>query len=328
MLALCLAALFALAATTAVVASPALGATCNEECKKAKELEAIIAKEKRTRPWEKFFGECPTAEPKVNGCLYGVAGPESFYQAGKVTVHFVKPVVLQGGTFREEEPFIKHMAGALNKQTIVPVAEPTESLNEGIDAELLPEPEKKRYEEYIAKGGSTKVTATTELAGPAENIVVNTKSTLEESNESENAPAFTFQVMIHLKNKFLGEGCYVGTPYEPVVVPFYTGETSPPAPNVPIKGHAGTLTTFAEGSVALVSGARLVNNSYPSPGVHGCGVYGKADAALNAGLGLPSPAGSNTTELVGEFQVANSELVEEAMLAGPGEGIHYYAGHF
>lgn len=326
MLGLCLAAMLAISATVLVVASPALAGTCNEECKHQKQEEARKAFEEKTDPWQKFFGECPpTGTEHTNGCIYGEAGPESYYQAGKVTVHFVKPVILQGGLIRENEPFIKQLAPALNGQTIVPVAEPTESLSEGLDVELLPEREKKRYEEYLAKGGSTKVTATTELAGHAEEIVVNTNSTLNEVNESAGAPAFQFPVMIHLSNKFLGTGCYVGSTASPIVIPFYTGETSPPAPNTPIHGKQEKLTTHGEGAVAA-DYATLVDNTYASPGVHGCGVYSGADEALNAGLALPSPAGSNTTVLKGKFEISNSEIVEEGLGAGPGNLPFYNLG--
>ena len=332
-LGLCLAAVFAMSATTLVIASPALADGCNEECKAQKQKEKEEKKhqkeeekrsklEERTHPWEKYFGTCPpTGTNHVNGCIYGEATAESFFQAGNITVHFTKPVVLKGGLIREEEPFIKHLAPATNGKTIVPVAEPTASLTEGLDVELLPETEKQRYEAYLAKGGSTTVTATIELAGPASQIIVDSQSTLNEVNESEEKPAFTFPVMIHLSNKFLGEDCYVGTTADPIVTSFYSGETDPPPPNTPIHGTSGKLATHGEGAVAEVYGARLVNNDYASPGVTGCGIYGRANAALNAGLGLPSPSGYNTTELVGEFQIANDEIVEEG-LAG---GIPYYS---
>ena len=324
MLGLCLAAVFAMSATTLVVASPALAGGCNEECKAQKEQEKNEKKhqkevekraklEEKTHPWQKYFGTCPTTGAGVDGCIYGEATAESFFQAGNITVHFTKPVVLKAGLIEELEPFIKHLAPATNGKTIVPVAQPTASLTEGLDVELLPEKEKQRYEAYLAEGGSTKVTATIELASAASEIFVDSGSTLHESNESEEKPAFNFPVMIHLTNKFLGEDCYVGTTADPIVTKFYSGETDPPPPNAPIHGTSGKLKTHGEGAVAEVYGARLVNNDYASPGVSGCGIYEHADAALNAGLGLPSPSGYNTTELVGEFQIANSELVTEGL---------------
>jgi hypothetical protein len=339
-LGLCLAAVFALTATTLVVASPAF-AKCDEECKqekqhekeeaaKAKEREKDLQKQEKLHPWQKFYGECPPTGSRyegfpghVNGCIYGAATSASFFQAGKFTIYYKKPVVLQGGLIDEEEPFVKHLAPALDGKTIVPVAEPGPSLTEAIDPELLPEKEKQRYEEYLANGGTTATTETIELAGPAYGISVNSQATLEETGESE--PAFTFPVMIHISNKFLGPDCYDGSTASPIVVPFISGETNPPPPNTPIHGHVGTVVTHGEGAVAEVAGAVLVNNTYAAPGVQGCGASGgDDDAAVNAGLGLPSPAGSNTTELTGAFQIANSEIVEEAFSSGEGESYLYY----
>ena len=68
-LGLCLAAVFAMTATTLVIASPAF-AKCDEECKnekkhekeeakRQKELEKLDKKEEKTHPWQKFFGVCP-----------------------------------------------------------------------------------------------------------------------------------------------------------------------------------------------------------------------------------------------------------------------------
>ena len=198
------------------------------------------------------------------------------------------------------------MVPALDGKTIVPEAEPGPSLSEAIDAEELPEPEKARYEEYVASGKLTKVTETVELASPANDIIVNAYN-----EQAESGNAFVFPIMVHISNPFLGNHCYDGATDSPIAVPFTTGETSPEPPNTPIHGFAGHLTTHGEGSVAEVQDATLVNNSYAAPGVHGCGYEGHADAAVNAGLGLPSPAGSNTTELVGNFQIASTEIIEE-----------------
>ena len=207
----------------------------------------------------------------------------------------------------------------------MPVAQPAPSLTEAIDPELLPEKEKTRYEEYLANGGSTAVTATIELAGPADEILVDPHSTLEEAGESE--PAFRFPVMIHLSNKFLGKDCYNGSTADPIVVSFITGETHPEPPNVPIHGHTGTPRTHGEGNVAEVVGAELVNNTYAAPGVEGCGFYDGADAALDAGLELPSPSGHNTSVLTGAFQVASRGVVEEGFVNPYGSESHWYGSY-
>ncbi len=62
-LALCLAAVFAMSATTLVVASPALAGGCNEECKEQKEKAKIEAKEKKAK--EKAEKKKQALEEKV-----------------------------------------------------------------------------------------------------------------------------------------------------------------------------------------------------------------------------------------------------------------------
>jgi hypothetical protein len=326
MLAVCLAAMFALTATTLVVASPALaGEKCNQECKEQKQKEKEEAKKHKEEERElkkhpegvyEKFNECPIGATQVeednpeqtqnlNGCIYGVAGSESYFQAGKVTVSFKKPVILQIGFFEEEDEHFK-VAGARNGDTVSREAEPAPSLTEGLDAEKLEEPEKKRYEEYLASGGSTKTTETIELAVPARDIYLSEFNLLEEAGEG-----FGFDVMIHIENKFLRNNCYVGSTVQPIEVPFTTGETHPEPPNTPIHGFLGHLNTEGEGRILRIEGQHLVNNEYAAPGVSGCGINGGADAALDAGLGLPSPAGSNTTVLVGNLYQSGTRAVSE-----------------
>ncbi len=342
MLGLCLVAAFAMSATTLVVASPALAGKCDEECQAQKKYEkelkqyekeraAANKKEEKLHPWEKYYGNCPLPALREqvgqNACLYGEAGPESFFQAGKATVYFKKPVILQGGTTKEgqcaenhpEEGPCKEMVPALDGETIVPEAEPGPNLTEGVDAELLPPKEKARYEAYLAAGKLTKTTETVELAAAPSHIIVNS-----DNEQAETGNAFVFPIMVRISNPFLGEHCYDGSTVSPIVVSFTTGETSPEPPNTPIHGSAGSLTSYGAGNSAEVQHATLVNNSYEAPGVHGCGFEGQADEAVNAGLGLPSPAGSNTTELVGNFQVASAFALEEIFEAPPSERQHYY----
>jgi hypothetical protein len=125
-----------------------------------------------TNVWTKFQ-QCPFHFPstgpgfgETQGCIYGEAGKESFFQAGKVTVKFEKKIILQGGFQENEITGEQHFLPALNRATVSQKAEPAPSLTEGIDPEVLEEPEKKRYEEYLASGGSTKVTATIVLVPP------------------------------------------------------------------------------------------------------------------------------------------------------------------
>jgi hypothetical protein len=297
MLGVAVAAIFAL---SAVVAGPAL------------------ATGSAARVYEKF-AQCPFGAPPVvpgdnsvdeAGCIYGEAGKESFFQAGKFTIYFKNPVILRGGFEQFESSRVFQFVGARDGDTISRKAEPGPSLTEGLDPEKLAEPEKKRYEEYLAAGKSTKTTETIELAEPATDIELGIFELL-----LEEGTAFGFPVMVHISNPFLGKNCYVGNTIEPINVPFTTGETSPPAPNTPIHGQVGEIKPLAEGNVLRVGTptklTELVNNSYAAPGVEGCGIQGGADEAANAGLGLPSPAGTNTSELIGSLYQAGSQSLLE-----------------
>jgi hypothetical protein len=266
---------------------------------------ALAKKEKNV--WNKF-AECPLNYPEeLNGCIYAKTGPEAFFQAGNVTVHFVKPIVLQVGFKENEETGELKVIPAEQGHSVTKVNEPAPALTEDINAEDLSEAEKARYEAYLAAGKSTKTTATIELAKPAEDLTLDEAALLQETKET----ALGFPVMIHLNNAFVGKDCYVGSTQTPINVPFITGETEPPPPNTPIHGTLGTINVLGEGEILQIVGDRLVNNSYASPGVQGCGQNGGADAAMNSALGLPSPAGNNSSELVGELNQAGANPVRE-----------------
>jgi hypothetical protein len=319
MLGLCLVAIFAMSATMVVIAAPAQAA-CNQECKEQKAKEKQEAKEKKEHEreeqgksqWRKFI-QCPDNPSfAMSACVYGEAGPESFFQAGKVTVHFVKTVKLSVGLKENEETGTLTTYPALNGQSISKEAEPAPALNEDIDTTLLSTQcgegvqsacaELARYEAYVAGGGSMKATATIELATTGVGGIQITDSALL----AETGAAFVFPVMIHLSNKFVGKTCYVGSTAAPVVVPFTTGTTSPEPPNEPIHGQVGEITEPLENTLELHDPI-LVNNEYAAPGVHGCGINGHLNGALDSALGLPSPAGSNTTELIGKLYQTGAE---------------------
>ena len=157
MVGLCLVAIFAMGA---LAAGPALA--------RAKSV------------WNKY-AECPLNYPALNNCTVGITGPESFFQAGNVTVHFVKPIRLQIGLKENEETGELKVIGAEQGHTVTKVAEPAPPLTEDINAELLPEAEKARYEKYLEAGKSTKATATIELARPAEALTINLGNLLSET---------------------------------------------------------------------------------------------------------------------------------------------------
>src|SRR5580692_8046423 len=68
------------------------------------------------------FAQCPIHGAGVNGCIYSPT--ESGYtKIGKTEVPIVSTQVLQGGLLEETEPFVKHLAGALNGETLTKTAQ-------------------------------------------------------------------------------------------------------------------------------------------------------------------------------------------------------------
>jgi hypothetical protein len=281
-------------AMSAVAAVPALAETSN-----IKEYEV--------------FRECPIGSPPIapgydetQACVWARSNNTSYFQAGKVTVHLVKPITLLGGFEEEEATEALQFIGAQhNNNTLKPVQQPGPSLTEGVNPGLLPPTELVRYEKFVSEE-KTKVNVAIELAGPATDITLNEGNLLGAEGTALGLP-----VEIHLSNGFLGKHCYVGSHSAPINIALTTGTTSPPPPNVPITGSVGTFEVNKEGTILTIANNSLVNNSYAAPGVNGCGVNGEADAAVNAALGLPSPAGTNAAVITGTLKQAGSARVAE-----------------
>ena len=119
-------------------------------------------------------------------------------------------------------------------------------------------------------------------------------------------------IRVHLENPFLGSECYIATNTHPLVIPFTTGTTSPPAPNTPISGSPGELAFNDGGTILTISKNSLVNNSFAAPEATGCGgVFAfLIDPIIDAKLGLPAAAGQNTAILDGTLKVGNAESVK------------------
>lgn len=254
----------------------------------------------------KVFANCPVANPELGGCTWAKSGAGSYFQAGKVTVQLVHSIVLQGGFFESENGEQHYVGPETGNKPIRPVPQPAPSLTEVLSPEALEEPERKRYEAYLAAGRSTKVTATVEIAGPASSIYLNEEHLLLKEGTFLSLP-----VQVKLSNPFLGTTCYVGSNGSPINIAFTDGTTSPPPPNSPITGQLGTITTSGEGRILKIRENEIVNNSYAAPGVIGCGRGGQLNSAINDALGLPSPAGSNTAIIRGELWQAGVEAVRE-----------------
>lgn len=251
------------------------------------------------------FAECPLSHPTVFFCTFAESNG-GFFQIGKKTVPLKNPVVLQGGleeTESEEVVFV----GAENGETLVKTPQTVPGGLLGIEApKSWPLFLQFLFNETINKG-ATGVTATVELAAPASSIKVSPENLL-----SEEGDALVLPVKIKLDNSFLGNNCYIGSNAKPVVINFTTGETSPPPPNKPIHGSAGTATFNEAGTLITLSGGSFVNNSFAAPGANGCGGLFSflVDPFVNSLVGIPSPAGTNTAILEGKFQLAVAAAVK------------------
>jgi hypothetical protein len=248
------------------------------------------------------FAECPLSHPTLPLCLYAESSG-GFFQVGKKTVPLKNPVILQGGLEEDAEENLIFV-GAENGETLSKTPQTVPGGLLGIEApKSWPLFLQILFDETINKG-LTGVTATVELAAPASSIEVSPPHLL-----SEVGTALELPVKIKLSNSFLGNNCYIGSNAKPVVIDFTTGETSPPPPNKPIHGSAGTLIP-GEGLVTL-SGGSFVNNSFAAPGANGCGGLFSflVDPFVNSLVGIPSAAGTNTAILEGKFQLASALAV-------------------
>jgi hypothetical protein len=257
------------------------------------------------------FAQCPTKAAGVNSCIYSPTESGEI-TLGKQTVPIVNTQVLQGGLLREEEPFVKQLSPALNGETLTKTAQKVPGGLLGVKCSEIKgeghnEKEVRKACEKIFEEGLLGVNAVTELAAPASSIVLNTFA-----EATGDGTALTLPVKVKLENVLFGGKCYIGSNSDPLMLDLTTGPTSPPAPNTPITGNPGTRTTKEEGGILVLSGVKLVNNSFAAPGATGCGLFGLLDGVINKKLGLPSAAGNNTAILNGKVEIANSELVEES----------------
>jgi len=248
------------------------------------------------------FAQCPVKAAQVDGCIYSPT-TSGYIKIGKQEVPIVNKQVLQGGLLEEEEPFVKHLSGALNGETLTKTAQK-------VPGGLLGLVECNKISNFIERilcegffeNGVTGVNAVTELAAPASSVVLNTAY-----EQLGVATALTLPVKVKLENPLLGSECYIGSNKEPITINLTTGATSG-GPT----GKPGTKTTKEEGGILVISGVSLVSNTFSAPKATGCGLLGILDGILDEKLGLPSAAGKNTAVLNGSVEIANSELVEES----------------
>jgi len=251
------------------------------------------------------FADCPLSNPSVTQCILASTTSGEF-TVGKKTVPINKTITLQGGTIPIKESSEVEFVGAENGETLskTPLYVPG-GLFGVKPPEYLNKEQKEKFEEMINKG-LTGVTETTELAKPASAIKLDTDNLIFEEGVALQLP-----VKIKLSNVFLGSSCYVGSESNPIILNLTTGETSPPAPNKPIKGNKGTLSIEYEGALVVLSGGSLVDNAFAAPEATGCGApfSSLVDKLVDSVFGVPAAAGENTAILTGKLEDAYAPAV-------------------
>jgi hypothetical protein len=243
------------------------------------------------------FKQCPLSNSATEQCLYAQTEKGKFI-VGTTTVPIEKTITLQGGIHEGTSGL--EFIGAENGETI---SKTPQNVPGGL-AGIINCKEISNFLERIAcelffETGPLGVTATTELAGPASNIGISVENLIEEEGTALSLP-----IKVHLENTFLGSSCYIGSSSKPIVIPFTTGTTSPPAPNKPISGTSGFVKFNEAFTIATISGNELVNNSFAAPAAEGCGgaLSFLIDPVVDSKLGLPAAAGKNTAVLAGTLR--------------------------
>lgn len=253
------------------------------------------------------FAQCPTENPLVEGCVYSKTESGEFV-AGKKAVPITKAITLQGGIYENEETGEKFFVGAKNGESLSKTPQNVPGGLAGlVNCTQIEEPVVRLLCELVFEKGLTGVTETTELAGPAAStIVVNPGLVLLKAGV-----AVKMKVKVHLENPLLGSACYIGSNSEPIELELTTGTTSPEPPNKPITGSGGEQSFNAEGTIATIKNAELVDNSFAVPSVNGCGGLASAilDPIIDLDLGIPATDGHNTAILKGMLESANAGVV-------------------
>jgi hypothetical protein len=259
------------------------------------------------------FAQCPTKTPAVTACV--VARTESGeITIGKTSVPIVKTQTLQGGII-EELSGAEKFVGAANGDTLskTPQKVPGGLLGlikcTDIKGNGFFEKVERAACEAVFENGFTGVNATTELAVPATSIGINENALL-----GQIGTALTLPVKVKLENPLLGGECYIGSTGSPITLKLTTGTTAPPAPNTPIKGKLGTLTSRAEFRILVISNNTLVDNSFSAPKTSGCGEFFSflLNPIIDSKLGLPSTGGHNTAILNGTLEQTGIEAAIES----------------
>jgi len=279
-------------------------------------------------PTEKLgiYKNCPVNGYSAEGrkaelCVFSAteAAPEGgAFTVGGITVPLERQVQLQYGLAENPETgateFIAPTNGA---PAIVPTPEvvPGEPIGNITEAEQEEEgwPVGLKYSYALAKkrGKVKKVFETIEQAGIP---VQNSTNIIFEEGVGVLAP-----VKIKGENKWLselGDVCYIGSEEDPITQHLTTGSSTSPLTSEVLKGSAGELRIFLEGSAILLTHSDLVDNTYAVPAASCTGPYSSyIGAAIDKAFGIPAVAGASNTQLKGTLYESVAELIKKKKIA-------------
>jgi hypothetical protein len=256
------------------------------------------------------FQYCPYTNAEAKKCLYSVT-ESGEVKLGSKTVPIVNKVVLQGGygAPNAETKISKFFGATEGKPTLQPVAQPVPGGLAGlVNCKTISNFILKAACEWTFENGVTGLNSTLELAGSPSDIQIS------ESNLSKGEGlALRLPVKIHLENPFLGSSCYVASDGSPIIWNLTSGTTAPPAGTEPISGKGGKITFLEGGRILHLAENTLVDNTWSSPGVSGCGgVFAFIlDPIVNLAAGLPAAAGVNSATLNNTVDIATTAAVKK-----------------
>jgi hypothetical protein len=245
------------------------------------------------------FTDCPLLNPLMQESLPGaamgcVAGDATYgtFSVGSLVVPVAHPVTAQFGVWDPPGATPYQFAGGIlppldGKQLVVSPEFVPGGLLKGLGCPSSVPAVQKLCREAVLPGESAVVKALVQTAGPITNFHLTT---------------WTQPVKIRLINPLLGTDCYIGSDDNPIVLnPSVTGTLGvEPDPNP---------TRFPQTVVLEVTTATATDDTFSVPVVTGCGPGGAAniaiDEAIDGSEGLPSPSGSNSLSLFGNFYFAD-----------------------
>ncbi len=242
------------------------------------------------------FGECPLNRTVITDCIFAVVKGGSLTLGSKM-VPIKNPLTFQGGFSGGGSEI--NVFGAENGETISKTPQPIPADVIGVAPSGWPKSLQSWFNENIRKTG---VTATVELAAPATSIKLSTENLIFEEGIALQLP-----IKVKLVNPLLGSACYLGSDKNPIMLPLSAGTSGK------LKGFAGGLTSNDAVTLITLDSARLVNSTFATGAVSGCGGAFSAfvNPLINSIFGA-SPSGKNFITLEVKLQDAAAKAVRDS----------------